>query len=270
MSAAHVHRRAALWLAALLVLYAAIAHAPVALAWAQGLPRRPFLDELASATAMVGFAILLVEFVLSGRFRTLSGPVGIDLTMRLHQLLALVAWGLIFLHPVLYTLPLPERPHWDATGAHALGLTPAATATGLAAWMLLGILVPLAIFRDQLPFGYETWRLSHGLGAALLAGLALHHTVDAGRYSAAPALAAFWVATTAVAVATLAFVYFVRPLRQLVSPHRVLAIEPAAERTWRLVVAPVRGPGLAFDAGQFAWLKVGRAWLRIADNPFSI
>jgi hypothetical protein len=34
------------------------------------MPRRPFRDELASALAMIGFAMLMLEFVLSGRFRS--------------------------------------------------------------------------------------------------------------------------------------------------------------------------------------------------------
>jgi hypothetical protein len=51
----------------LLAVYLLIALAPLALAYMQGLPRRSFSDELSSALAMVAFAMLLMEFVLSGR-----------------------------------------------------------------------------------------------------------------------------------------------------------------------------------------------------------
>ena len=72
----------------LLCLYVLVALLPLGLAALQGLPPRPFQDELASAIAMVGFSMLLVEFVLSGRFRWVSGRIGIDVTMRFHQLIA--------------------------------------------------------------------------------------------------------------------------------------------------------------------------------------
>ena len=50
------------WLAPrfLLLFYLLIALTPLALAWAQGLPRRPLVDELSSALAAVGFAMLLI------------------------------------------------------------------------------------------------------------------------------------------------------------------------------------------------------------------
>ena len=76
---------------------------------------------------MVGFVILLLEFVLSGRFRLFSTTFGIDLAMQLHQLLARTAVVLLLLHPVLYTLPTKPPLPWDWTGQLTLNLTPAAT-----------------------------------------------------------------------------------------------------------------------------------------------
>lgn len=59
--------------AVLLAVYLSIALAPLALAYMQDLPRRSFSDEMSSALAMVAFAMLLGEFVLSGRFKSVSG-----------------------------------------------------------------------------------------------------------------------------------------------------------------------------------------------------
>lgn len=260
---------AGLWLTLLGLAYLTITVAPIVLAWHQGLPPRPFLDELSSALAMTGFAILLVEFVLSGRFRAISDPAGIDLTMRFHQLLARMVVLFAFLHPVLYTLPLTERP-WDHTRATVLGLTPEGTISGLAAWALMVMLVVLAIYRDQIPYRYETWRLTHGIGAALLAIFALHHTVHVGRYALAPASTLFWAVATALALASLAFVYVVKPIRQARRPYAVTHLDRIAERTWQVVIEPIAHRGMRFQAGQFVWLKVGRALLRLADHPFSI
>jgi hypothetical protein len=51
---------------------------PHGLATLQDKPPRPFQDELASGLALVAFAVLLVEFVLSGRFRALFFSPRVD------------------------------------------------------------------------------------------------------------------------------------------------------------------------------------------------
>jgi len=60
----------------LLPAYLAVTVAPLVLGWLQGLPPRPVWDDIASGLAMSAFAILLVEFVLSGRLRAISGRIG--------------------------------------------------------------------------------------------------------------------------------------------------------------------------------------------------
>ncbi len=91
------------WLAPrfLLLFYLLIALTPLALAWAQGLPRRPLVDELSSALAAVGFAMLLIEFVISGRFEVVSGRLGIDRAIRFHKITAQLLLLFILIHPYL-------------------------------------------------------------------------------------------------------------------------------------------------------------------------
>lgn len=254
----------------LLALYCAIVLLPLLLAALQGLPRRPFLDELSSALAMVAFAMLLVEFVLSGRIKKVSDPIGIDITMRFHQLAARSVILFLLIHPFLYTLPETRAETWDLTRAASLGLTPASTVSGIAAWLLLGILVFWAIARDHMPYRYETWRLYHALGALLIALFGLHHTLIAGRYSGDPYLIAFWSIATTVAILCLARTYLFIPLRQASSPYQLSKVEKIAERTWQLELQPTTAREMAYQAGQFVWLKFIRPWARLTDHPFSI
>ncbi|MDX1710415.1 MAG: ferredoxin reductase family protein [Rhodovibrionaceae bacterium] len=257
----------ALFLAA---IYIAVALAPVALAWAQGLPPRPFLDELSSAVALVAFAVLLMEFVLSGRFPLVSGRIGIDNTMRFHQLIARPVTVLVLLHPFFYTLPMGGPLPWDPSGAETLSLDAGNIIAGLVAWIVLAALVLMAVFRDKLGFRYEAWRVSHGIGATLLAGFGAFHAIDAGRYSAHPWLFWFWMALLALAALTLLIVYLFRPLIQLRHPYTVRRVQQAAERTWELALAPARGEALRFNAGQFVWLTVDRSAFAVREHPFSI
>ena len=259
--------------AALLILtYGALVALPVLLGWLRVGPARPWPDEVSSALAMAGFAALLLEFLLSGRFRAISGGIGIDRTMRWHQLLARVLTLALLVHPLLYTTPSGAqflRPE-DATRAGVLGLDALSLATGWAAWLLLGVITVTGTWRDSLPWRYEAWRLMHGLGAGLLALLGLVHTLRVGRYSADPVLAAYWGAMFALALLTLASVYLIRPLRLARRPWRIAAVAPAAERIWQVMLEPAGHAGLRFRAGQFAWIRLDRPPFSMREHPFSI
>lgn len=176
------------------------------------------------------------------------------------------------LHPLFYLSPSGaafERPD-DHTGALVLGLDSASLISGALAWLLLGLLILTAIRRDDLPYRYETWRIGHGLGAALLAGLALHHAISAGRYSGAPALMAYWAFMLALALGSLAAVYLLRPWRLARRPWRIAALESVGDRLWSLTLEPDGHAGLAYRAGQFAWLRLNYSAFSVREHPFSI
>ncbi|TVQ58636.1 MAG: hypothetical protein EA355_01315 [Rhodobacteraceae bacterium] len=162
---------------------------PIALAWTSGLPPRPPLDEVSSAIALAACAALLVEFLLSGRFRWVSNRIGLDVRMRMDQLFGRTILALALLRPFLYTLPQAETfPPWDPTGARRILLDPWGLITGALARVGIGVLVLTGIARDRLPYRYEQWRLPHGLGAAAVAGFGGWRAVAVGRCSAQPVL----------------------------------------------------------------------------------
>lgn len=254
----------------LLPAYLAITVAPLVLAWMQDLPRRPVLDDLSSGLAMAAFAILLVEFVLSGRFRTISGRIGMDVTMRFHQLVARTALAFVLLHPFLYRTPFGPPLPWDVTGQSALDLDIRALASGMLAWVVLPGFVAISIWRDQLPYRYETWRLLHLVGAVVIAVAMSHHTLTIGRYSADPMLSGFWLALLSVAIGSLVYARVVAPILKARRPYRVVSVRKIALRTWEVAISPIRGQAHDFTAGQFAWLSLGRSAFSLAENPFSI
>ena len=110
----------------------------------------------------------------------------------------------------------------------------------------------------------------HGIGAAVIAALVLHHTLTAGRYSADPLLANTWIAMFALSMTTLAYVYIVRPLGQMRWPWRVSQVRPLGLKTWSLAIEPLEHNGIAYNAGQFVWLNVGNSVFSLRENPFSI
>ena len=255
----------------LVALYACLLLTPIVLAFAQGLPPRTWQDELSSALALSAFAGLLIEFLLSGRFRFVSGHFGIDTTMRFHQLMARTLAVFVLLHPFFYVTPLMNYPSpWDTTGQHLLGLTVTSFATGLIAWLALMAMVLTAVFREQSSGTYEAWRISHGIAALLVAVFGFLHTLDAGRYSGHFFLTYYWSALVGIALFTLLWVYALKPIWQLRHPYVVRSVQPIAPKTWELVVEPKKGHTIDFSAGQFVWLNIGHSPFSLYENPFSV
>lgn len=255
----------------LIAIYLVIVLMPLILSWTLGWPSRPFRDEIAAGLGMAAFAMILAEFVLSGRFKRLSRGIGMDVTLRFHQVIARTALAFALLHPFFYSHAVSGGPRpWDPTRALTLTTDFSDLVSGIVAYLLLPSLVLLAIGRTQLDYKYETWRLMHGIGSLLIALLLLHHALYAGRYGAAPLIMWFWVAMTATAVAAMVNIYVIQPLRQRARPWRVSAVTRLTPHQWRVKIAPDGHRGLDYDAGQFAWLNIGHTPFTLFENPFSI
>ncbi|AHI29956.1 ferredoxin reductase family protein [Marinobacter similis] len=255
----------------LIVGYLVVVTLPLAISWWVGGPPRQFQQELASGMGILAFSMVLIEFILSGRFKAISNGVGLDVTMRLHQIMARTALVFALLHPFLYqgTPSGGQRP-WDPTRALTITTDFSALSSGIAAYLLLPSLVVLAIGRTQLGFKYETWRLLHGVGALLIAMLLWHHTVNAGRYGSQPVMSWVWLAMTGLAIGSLLSVYLLVPLLQKARPWRVTSVARLTPRQWEVTVKPDGHRGLDYKAGQFVWLNVGNSPFSLKENPFSI
>ena len=255
----------------LIIAYLFAVTLPLILSWLTGAPPRPFHQELASGLGILAFSMVLMEFVLSGRFKGISKDVGMDVTMRFHQVMARTALGFALLHPFLYqgTPSGGQRP-WDPTRQLTITTDFSALSTGIAAYLLLPSLVLLAIGRTQLDYKYETWRLMHGIGALLIALLLLHHTVYAGRYGSQPVMTWIWLTMTGVAVGSLLHVYLLAPVLDKAHAWRVTSVTRLTPKQWEVTVKPDGHRGLDYNAGQFVWLNVGHSSFSMKENPFSI
>ncbi len=254
---------------ALIGAYFVLISLPIAFAARQGLSGGN-LSDLSSGLAMVALSMALAQFLLSGRIRSLSGTISIDAIMRFHQLAGGILFALVVAHPFLFAI-LRAKPNL-ANALNALGFmfSSQRLLTGVGAWCLVILLALLVVFRDRLRIPYEAWRLTHGLGAAAIATAGVHHALRVGAYSHDPWLFAYWVALVSVALVSLFQLYCITPLRQLRSPYRVTSNRQVAERLWEISVSPEVGKPLAFSAGQFVWLKIGRSLFNMDEHPFSI
>ena len=257
-----------------LILYLGLVLLPLGLSLALNLPQRPWPDQLSSHFAMIGFNLILLEFLTTGRLKLLSRLLGIDWVLQVHQLLARLAALLLLIHPFLYTLPNKPSGLYVSSDAQFLGINLASSLTGMLALITLIILIGLALTRQNSGLRYETWRASHAIMALLVVVLGFHHTTHAGRFSQQPWILIYWQIALALALLSIAWVYLIQPLIQAQQAYQVVSIREVAARIWELVIERTQSAKciptpLNYQAGQFAWLKIGQS-RPLYENPFSI
>ncbi len=252
-----------------LLFYLSLVLVPLGISMMLSLPNRPWLDELSSSFAMIGFNIVLIEFWLSGRVKSLSRVLGVDWVLQVHQLFARTALVFLLIHPFMYTLP--SQPIWMTSPSHQefLGLTLTSGLTGMLSLFALISLVGLAIMRKGSDLSYEAWRLSHVILALIIASVGFFHTIDAGRYAQEDWMKAYWQFMLGLALASLAWTYIIKPLIQNKNAHEVTSIKQVSLNIWELIIKHSKAKKINYQGGQFAWLKIGSS-SPMPENPFSI
>jgi predicted ferric reductase len=257
-------RRRAAAVAALAYLILAL----LPLLLALGPPRpagRRFWLELSLALGFVALGQIALQLALIARFQRISEPFGIDLVMRYHRHLGVLATLMVLAHVLLLGWQRPAL--WRALVPGGGG----GAALGTGAWSTLAVLllIVLSFWRRPLGLGYEAWRVSHALLGIAALVLALAHVLLAGVYAAAAwkqAILALWGAAF---VGLIAFLRLVKPIALARRPWQVAEVRPDVRGCWTLALEPVGHAGLGFAPGQFAWLKVGVSPWSVREHPLS-
>jgi predicted ferric reductase len=226
-------------------------------------PARPFLLEASVALGFVAILMMAIQFVLIGRFQSMSAPFGIDVLLRYHRHIAAIALGFVVLHAAMLVLHDPALVAWlDPIGGSW------ASRTGAWALYAFVLLTLLSIFRQQLRLGYEAWRASHTLLGVIALACALVHVHLAGRYITTAWKEWLIVAICVALVGAYAFVRLVRPALLRRVPYRVTEVRPERGRVWSLALQADGHPGLRFVPGQYGYLKLGSPY-SLDEHPFS-
>jgi predicted ferric reductase len=247
-----------------IAVYALLIVAPVSLMLLPPLAasRNPLLES-SVALAFTAAGILGMQFVLAMRFAPLKRPYGIDAVYYFHRQMALVALGLVVLHPTLLFVDDPER----------LGLLNifAGSWTSrfavLAALAVIGI-VGASLLRRRLPISYEIWHGLHAAGAATILALASLHIAGAGIYTDDWKLSAF-LFYPALGVVALGYARVGKPLLKRGRPYVVEKVHGETPDVWTLTLRPDGHPGIRFRPGQHAWFTIGRSPFSLEEHPFS-
>lgn len=227
-------------------------------------PGRALWVEISIGLGFVGLVQIAVQFALIARYRHLTAPYGIDLILKYHRQIALIAIVLLIAHPIILVLHNPAL----LSLLNPIGGT-WASRTGNWALYALILLALLSLFRKQIKLDYEVWRVSHALLGIAAIVLAHVHVYLAGSYTDAWWKEAVLIAISVVMVSFFAYLRLVKPALQRREPYRVAEIRGERGKTWTFALTPEGHQGMAFRPGQFAWLKLGNTPYTIEEHPFS-
>lgn len=252
----------AFWLS----LYVLLSLTPLVVAYAyRDHQPRDFWTEFSVALGFVALAMIGLQFAVTARFGRVAAPYGIDIVLRFHRQISLLALSLVIAHPVVLF----------ATRDDALGLlnvveAPWRARAAVGATVALLALVAISLWRRRLRLRYGRWRTAHGLLAITAMTLALAHIELVGWYVDLPWKRVLWAAMVIAVIGLLVYVRLVVPLLQL---HRAWVVDrviPERGHATTLVLRPLGHPGMRFLPGQFAWLTLGRTPFVVDDHPFSL
>jgi predicted ferric reductase len=250
-----------------LSIYLGIVLAPVAvLLLAPTPPGGGFLWDVSMGVGFAGLTMMAIQFVLTARFKRATAPFGIDVIYAFHRYLAYALLVVILLHPVILIARDPAQLSAVVT---PWAVAPEISA-GTISLLLLLVIVGASAFRKELRIPYEPWRVTHlflSLGAV---GFAFAHMFGISYYTGAPAVRWLWILIGASVVAITFRVRILRPWRLVRRPYRITEIRPERGESWTVAVEPEGHDGFSFEAGQFAWLTVGRSPFGMHEHPFSI
>ena len=227
----------------------------------------PLLLGLAIGAGFVGLSLMALEFALISRVTPAAGAFGEDSLQLFHNLMGMVALGLILAHPILLIIYGYPAACWLNPFSSC-----ANTATITASLALYGLLILVAtsIWRKQLKIRYEIWFVIHGLFALFVVLAAQVHIFIMGRYTSTPLMKIVWLVYTVMIIYLIVWHRIIKPIINW--NHKWEVVENREERgeAHTLVLKPVGHAGFTFQPGQFSWLKGGRMPFGPGAHPISM
>jgi predicted ferric reductase len=231
----------------------------------QGGSYHGFGEELGKALALTAFMIAALQGVLAARFKIMERPFGLDLMLRYHRHMGLLALGLLIVHPVVIAAAEGE---WSLL--YSLSL-PWYIWVGKITLLLTALLVLVSVFQLRLGLKYEKWRLGHNVVAPLILVGGFTHSIVVGNDFYVKPLLYFWILALAVAVIVFAYHRLIRTAMVRRRTWEVVDVSQTADRVWTVKLQPPEGESV-FDyyPGQFQFITFFSDALPVEEHHWTI
>ncbi len=237
---------------ALVVFYAALLMLPLVLAATTGeRETEPFLKMLGMSFALVAMVILALQVMLAARIKAICEHYGLDMLLRFHRSMAVLAVVLLVAHPILLAL---------SSGSWRLitGLQQSWPIWfGKIALLLLLIVAVTSLWRRQL-LNFEAWHKVHGLAPAILLLGFVHSWVVGDDLEGTP-MRVLWLVLLGASLVVYSLHMFVWPALRRSKLWNVASVKQETHNVWTLEFEPPEGvEPLHYAPGQFSFLRLYR------------
>ena len=250
----------------LILLYFVVVFAPLLTALVFGKRgRESFVYEIGLSIALVGFALLLMQFVLSSRAKWLDRHFEMGLVYQFHRTTGIIVGALLLAHPLLLAA---GRRGWPLLiGLHQ----PLYIWLGRGALLALVLLAVQAAFRARLHLEYQKWQISHSLIAAAILVSGFLHVMQAGGDWKIAAMKILWFSLAGAAALAYVWRRLGLPASLRKQPYRVTDVRQEADGVYTVSAAPP--PGMlvpAYLPGQYQYLTFRRDGHPAEEHPFTL
>ncbi len=225
---------------------------------------RQLWRDTAVALGFLGFGLMGWQFVPTVRLGWLTEIFNLDTLYNVHHRLSRISFYLVLAHPIMLVVGNPYNfvAFNLVSGVWRLQ-------AGVLASILMVLLVGTSVWRKWLRLEYEVWHALHDIFAVAIVVLVLFHILNVNYFTSLPIQRILWWVYAAIWVAMLLFFRVVTPLRLLQRPFELVEVIEERGNTWSLVFAPVGHEGMAFRAGQAAWLTIDDSPFGLNSHPLS-
>ncbi|WP_175405914.1 ferric reductase-like transmembrane domain-containing protein [Shewanella sp. MEBiC00475] len=251
--------------------YLALAIVPFVIAQLLGMEFTGVYSSVLGAVNLIAMMVFFMQFPLAGRLKYLPLFANIDWGITKHKQLGKYLGIFFFLHPILIVLPKGFISIDDLWLSIVSVVTSPNMLTGIIAWLTMAVWVLMSIYKDKLNLRYETWRLLHVIGFAIIATLATLHVTTIGSHGQFNhAFNITWWSLYCVSMALLIYNYFIKPRNIKKHPYAINALEKISECDWKLSIKSKTAQSLNYQAGQFVWINTSGNPYNLEQHPFSI
>lgn len=227
---------------------------------------QPIIVEIAVGAGFIGFSLMALEFALISRINAAAQPFGQDALQLFHNIMGVVALGLLLFHPILLIIHGYPANCWLNPFA-ACGNS--ATVTASLALYALILLIGTSIWRKTLRIPYEAWQVAHGFLALFILISALVHIFILGRYTTTPIMRVLWILYAIIVVSLISWYKILTPILRWNKQWEVTENRKERGESHTLVLKPVNHSGFSFEPGQYAWIKKGSTPFGVGQHPIS-
>ncbi|UCE18548.1 MAG: ferredoxin reductase family protein [Gemmatimonadota bacterium] len=222
-----------------------------------GMPYGLYLYDAGRLLGLVGFILILFQYVFSSKLRIIEKGIGLDVLFSIHRKCGALGLTFVFIHPVLLFL-----------SGVVLGYTPLfppLKVLGAITLLFLIVAAATAMLQGMLGLKYETWIVIHRVSYIVFA-LGFIHSIFMGSDFYSRPLRIFWICMMCVYIAVVVYKvwhhFYVKG-----HPFQIANVSQETHNTWNLYF---EGKHLDYVPGQFMIVQLVRKGKVSGPHPFTI